>query len=62
MPKFLTDLQMKMSGTTEATLFGGAGGDRAQEKLHKIGRNINLGRFICNILGLLTKLTFLTMF
>ena len=35
---------MKMSGTTEATLFGGAGGDRAQEKLHKIGRNINLGR------------------
>jgi hypothetical protein len=51
-----------MSGLTEATLLGRAGGDRAQEKLHKIGRRINLGRFICNILGLLTKLTFLTVF
>ena len=51
-----------MSGLTEATLLGGAGGERVQEKLHKIGRNINLGRFICNILGLITKLKFLTIF
>ena len=56
-----------MSGNTEATLFFGGGGgeagdNRAQEKLYRRGRNIHLGRFICNIFSLFIKVTFLTMF